>query len=146
MQSEKSSMFGLFPHNLCAYGNEAVAVPHPPLRGTFPPGEGISQTLRLSNTNFTLCFLFVPKGLLNCQLSIRFLYVGYMTAFQNICAPLCVWAKRRVGLLFGIYLADDGENIVDVVHHDHSPGEALQLLVEGAESLGIGLKLGLGDH
>ena len=72
---------------------------------------------RPANTNFTLCFLLVPKGLLNCQLSIRFLYVVYMTAFQNICAPLCVWAKRRVGLLFGIYLADDGENIVDVVHH-----------------------------
>ncbi|MCI6958088.1 MAG: hypothetical protein MR763_12210, partial [Clostridiales bacterium] len=36
------SMFGLIPNNLSSYGNEAVAVPHPPLRGTFPPGEGIS--------------------------------------------------------------------------------------------------------
>ena len=35
-------MFGLIPNNLSSYGNEAVAVPHPPLRGTFPPGEGIS--------------------------------------------------------------------------------------------------------
>ena len=34
-------MFGLIPNNLSSYGNEAVAVPHPPLRGTFPPGEGI---------------------------------------------------------------------------------------------------------
>ena len=56
MQSEKSSMFGLFPHNLCAYGNEAVAVPHPPLRGTFPPGEGMGccRTI-VANTNFPLC-------------------------------------------------------------------------------------------
>ena len=56
-------MFGLIPNNLSSYGNEAVAVPHPPLRGTLlncgmiatgnhynsdslrdapPPGEGIS--------------------------------------------------------------------------------------------------------
>ena len=35
-------MFGLIPNNLSSYGNETVAVPHPPLRGTFPPGEGIS--------------------------------------------------------------------------------------------------------
>ena len=53
-------MFGLFPHNLCAYGNEAVAVPHPPLRGTFPPGEGISQTLRLSNTNLSFLRRYCP--------------------------------------------------------------------------------------
>ncbi|MCI6957200.1 MAG: hypothetical protein MR763_07600, partial [Clostridiales bacterium] len=39
---EKRSMFGLIPNNLSSYGNEVVAVPHPPLRGTFPPGEGIS--------------------------------------------------------------------------------------------------------
>ena len=56
-------MFGLIPNNLSSYGNEAVAVPHPPLRGPQlncgmiatgnhddfdslrgapPPGEGIS--------------------------------------------------------------------------------------------------------
>ena len=33
--------------------SENVAIPHPPLRGTFPPGEGIGPT----NYNFTICLL-----------------------------------------------------------------------------------------
>ena len=31
--------------------SESVAIPHPPLRGTFPPGEGISPP----NSNFPVC-------------------------------------------------------------------------------------------
>ena len=33
--------------------SENVAIPHPPLRGTFPPGEGIG----LTSYNFTISLL-----------------------------------------------------------------------------------------
>ncbi len=69
-------MFGLIPNNLSSYGNEAVAVPHPPLRGTLlncgmiatgnhynsdslrdapPPGEGISA----NSQSFKQQFIYV---------------------------------------------------------------------------------------
>ena len=37
---------------LSAYRNEAVAIPHPPLRGTFPPGEGIFPAIRRFKQQF----------------------------------------------------------------------------------------------
>ena len=49
-------MFGPIPNNLRAYSNEAVAVPHPPLRGTFPPGEGIFPAVRRFKQQF-ICLL-----------------------------------------------------------------------------------------
>ncbi|MCI6956052.1 MAG: hypothetical protein SPI15_04495, partial [Candidatus Faecousia sp.] len=53
MQSGKTQHVWTYPNNLSSYGNKAVAVPHPPLRGTFPPGKVFPQALSLSNNNLS---------------------------------------------------------------------------------------------
>ena len=37
--------------------SENVAVPHPPLRGTFPPGEAIALRVSAPNSNMSVCLL-----------------------------------------------------------------------------------------
>ncbi|MCI6955985.1 MAG: hypothetical protein SPI15_04480, partial [Candidatus Faecousia sp.] len=66
MQSGKTQHVWTYPNNLSSYGNKAVAVPHPPLRGTFPPGEGISA----SPQSFKQQFIGL-RGLDGKQLSFR---------------------------------------------------------------------------
>ncbi len=49
----------------------------------WPPYSKNEVRLKSSNTNLTLTILFVPKGLLNCQLSIR-----RSRAYRPVCSRM----------------------------------------------------------
>ena len=84
--------------------SENVAVPHPPLRGTFPPGEGIAP----ANSNLSLClrkpiacFGIISKSsrrdttIVNCQLSIKITPLRRPRPFPPRTGSPAGWAGTR---------------------------------------------------